>query len=291
MPMTLEEQINSMLNFGSSQDGGSDDKGDSSPKHDEPNPADDKPRESSDDKDEKTKNANGHKDGEKEDEKVETPVGDEPSDDEPADDSDDDDDDLAAMKKENEYLRSKLEEVLKTPKGEEPTPADPLANVANYDPIGDTDVDEIIADADSFKKWATNAFGKFQSHVLDTLKSALPSLIDSRANQVVNSYDKAREFYEANSDLKQYKSFVGQKFKEVYQENKDKSMEEVLQLAADKARKELKLDKPKQDKKAREKAKNSLPKRGASASARSKGADTLEGVEGEIADMLSAIDQ
>lgn len=286
MPQTLEDQIAAMMGMATSSDGGPDDTGDNEPKPDSKPPQSDAPRagEENEVQGDNPPKEDGPKDGEPKDPKMEAVATDE---DPPTDDSDDP---TAALKQEIEDLRQKLEATLKASASDVPAATeDPITSMPTYDPVGDADVDEIIADAGSFKKWASKAFGDFQSQMVEHLKSALPALVQAQANEAINSYDKAREFYDANSDLKPYKSFVGQKFKEVIQANKDKSVDDVLKIAAEQARKELKLSPPKPGKD-QEKAKNSLPKRGASSSSRSKGKDELTGVDKEIDAMLAAID-
>jgi hypothetical protein len=124
--------------------------------------------------------------------------------------------------------------------------------------------------------------------MFDSLKKALPQIVQHYAGESISSYDKAREFYDAHSDLKPYKAFVGKKMKEVAAKSKDKSLDELLNEVAAETRKELKLPDPAD--KARKAAKNSLPNKSTSSTHRRKATTELEGFDKEVEDMLSVID-
>jgi hypothetical protein len=194
--------------------------------------------------------------------------------------------DLEALKRENDELRARISEVLQQNQQPQKT-EEPKLSLGDFDPIGDSDVEDIIETPETFKKWASNAFQTFGQKLLESLSQELPNVVKTQASETVNYYQKANEFYDNNKDLKNYKPYVAFKMQQlVAQEGKDKPLDEILSKTAEEVRKDLKLSAPKpQDSPA-------LPKRGARSSARSKRKEPeLSGVEKEIAEMTEALDR
>lgn len=211
----------------------------------------------------------------------------------------DGDDPLENLKQENAYLRQKMDELLRSaqsPEGTQSSDAsnDPLAELSTFDPIGTQDVDAIIANPDTFKEWANSAFGELREKLAAVMKNALPAMARQYAGETVSNYEKAREFYETNDDLKPYKSVVGTKLKELTQKHNDKSLDDLLNMVAAEVRKELKLKAPEEKAKetSRKQAKSSLPSKGAKSSTRSRATEEpVDDVARQIDDMLAVIDQ
>lgn len=256
--------------------------------------SDGKPRETEEKpKEESTSEEDGSQDGGEANQEVETPT------EGVASEEEGESDPLESLKQENAYLRQKMDELLRnaqSPEGTTPPDAsnDPLAELSTFDPIGTQDVDAIIANPDTFKEWANNAFGDLREKLSSVMKNALPAMARQYAGETISNYEKAREFYETNDDLKPYKSVVGTKLKELTQKHNDKGLDELLDMVATEVRKELKLKAPEEKAKeaSRKQAKSSLPTKGAKSSSRSRATEEpADDVTKQIDDMLAVIDQ
>jgi len=115
----------------------------------------------------------------------------------------------------------------------------------DFDPLEKHDFDRLIEDKEAFSSWAKSLFEKARSQAREDVLSQVPKTIQEQVNQQVAVRETVRDFYGANPDLKDYKSYVVSAAQEVAASDENKSFSEVLDEAAKRARKNLGLKAPK----------------------------------------------
>lgn len=176
--------------------------------------------------------------GEEEDEASEVDEEeDEDLDDEDSDDEPTDDPRIAALERQLAELKA-AQEKKETPK-EEPPPDLPDDLEARI--FGDIDFDDAMADKKLFSQVITNALKVGRDITHEHVLRSIPNMVIQHTRGYHDLVQLNKRFYRKNKDLREFKETVVAAANEVHSENPELGMEDVLDKAAVRARRALKL--------------------------------------------------
>jgi len=198
------------------------------------------------------------------------------------------------LKEQNQKLKEQLNQTsAKSPQAESSSseesssPSDPLADV---DPLGDFEFNSLVEDSETFKKWAKNFGSKIYEKAKEDFYREVPQVVQSTTQEQIQLREKAKEFYENNSDLAEVKPFVAQTTNQVHSEHPDWDFDQVLEESAKRARDALGLEKQAlQTEKASKKKDPALAKEGGSRkSGKRESKDQRSEMERDIDEMIKS---
>lgn len=138
------------------------------------------------------------------------------------------------------------DEDLVIPTTESPATRPPL-ELQDHDFIGDTDINDVLDDKDSFNKLLNEVYKKGINDARDlvgeNILKSVPSIVGNTIDVNTRMMKMNEEFYTSNPDLKPFKKAVASVFEEIASENPGKSYKEWLSMTGEETRKRLELHK------------------------------------------------
>lgn len=182
----------------------------------------------------------------------------------------------------------------------EPEEASPPVALPELKPVI-TDVDlfqgynfeELMENQDTFKKWAKQLVSKVQEVTQEAIYKNIPQVIQSYTDQQIAVNSQAQRFYQDNPDLAKYKKEVAKNANLIAQAEPGLSQDDFFKKVASFTRMNLNINtQPTTEEvvSGKPKTKPALNKRSAKATTRMTSQPELAGLEKEISDMLSKID-
>lgn len=136
-------------------------------------------------------------------------------------------------------LRSRVVE-LETVKVEQPKPAE-QPKVESPDFVGDLDLDEVTRDPSKLNEVLNKVYAK----AIEDAQRVLPDQIKTHIAVIESVKEATKQFYEENSDLKQFQKVVQTVFEELAAKDPSRTVSDVIKLVAPEVRKRLELPEPK----------------------------------------------
>lgn len=109
----------------------------------------------------------------------------------------------------------------------------------------DESLDDVLSSSEKFNNTITQGLQSLAEHIYKTI----PQVVQQSVAQQQSMQEMARQFYTDNSDLAQYKSFVGKVSEKITSDHPDWGMDKVMEETAKEARRRLNLKQKTQNKK------------------------------------------
>lgn len=147
---------------------------------------------------------------------------------------------LISLRAENALLKAKLEENTEK-KEEKKEKKEDIENAV------DTAIEDFFGDGkdweDMFEKkdTANKVFSKIKTSAVKDVLRGLPKMIGGIVQNAVEIYSRTSKFYEANSDLKSHKKFIGLVVNDLTSKNPDWNLDKLYEEVGPEVRKRLGL--------------------------------------------------